>query len=264
MAEVSNHIPILLNTVGSKIFRGKRHFRFLEVWTTENSSLEVVKNAWEQHARGGMEPHKVQRRLNCTARALRIWNRSVFGFTHDRIGSLEKDLERICFDSTRKEEQQLWLEEKLKCQHSRHESIMQQKSRELWLVKGDGNTKFFHASVTNKCRRNKIHAIFDGVRWLNNPPEITKYFLDNFHDVYTLDSLNIPEDFGDLGFECLSREENDDLMKIPSEGKIKESIQSLHPLKAPEPDGFSGIFFCHYWETVRLQVVKVVQESFRK
>lgn len=51
-----------------------------------------------------MEAHKVQRRLKGTARALRKWNRYVFGITHDWIGSLEKDLERIHFDSTGKEE----------------------------------------------------------------------------------------------------------------------------------------------------------------
>lgn len=59
--------------------------------------------------------------------------------------------------------------------------------------------------------------------------------------MYTLDSPNIPEDFGDLGFELLSYEENDDLMKVPSDREIKDCIQSFHPLKASGPGDFFSI-----------------------
>jgi hypothetical protein len=38
----------------------------------------------------------------------------------------------------------------------------------------------------------------------------------------------------------------------------------MHPLKAPGPDGFSGIFFKHYWEIVGSQVVTAVQSFFRE
>lgn len=45
---------------------------------------------------------------------------------------------------------QVQVEKDLRIHQSRHESIMRQKSRELWLDKGDRNTAFFHPSVLNR------------------------------------------------------------------------------------------------------------------
>lgn len=53
-------------------------------------------------------------------------------------------------------------------------------------------------------------------------------------------------------------------MHIPSEEEIKTCIHALHPLKAPGLDGFPRIFYRHYWDFVRGQVISFVHESFRK
>lgn len=81
--------------------------------------------------------------------------------------------------------------------------------------------------------------------------------------MYSTDIPSIPEEFGNLDFDTISDTEIEKLMTIPSEQEIKTCIQSLHPLKAPGPDGFPGIFYRHYWEIIRIQVVKYVQECFR-
>lgn len=58
MAEVSDHILILLDTAGSRRF-SKRPFRYLEAWTSNERSWEVVKMAWDQYIRGEMESHRI-------------------------------------------------------------------------------------------------------------------------------------------------------------------------------------------------------------
>lgn len=78
VTEVSDHSPILLNTDKGRYVGVNRPFRFFEAWTSYTSSLKVVKATWKHSIRGRMEAHKVQRRLNGTARALREWNCSVF------------------------------------------------------------------------------------------------------------------------------------------------------------------------------------------
>lgn len=45
-----------------------------------------------------MESHRVQRRLNYTAMALREWNRTSFGFAYEHIKRLEKDLDKVIMD----------------------------------------------------------------------------------------------------------------------------------------------------------------------
>lgn len=43
--EVSNHIPILLNTAGQRKAIGQRPFQFLKAWTSDENSSKVVKHA---------------------------------------------------------------------------------------------------------------------------------------------------------------------------------------------------------------------------
>lgn len=97
ISEVSNHVPIMLNTARRDFKIGRRPIHFIEAWTSNASSLDVVNEAWGTHVRGGMESHRVRRRLNATAKALRIWNRTHFGYAHERILVLERELESLQF-----------------------------------------------------------------------------------------------------------------------------------------------------------------------
>lgn len=49
--------------------------------------------------------------------------------------------------------------EKLRMHRARCESILRQKSKELWLKEGDKNSKNFHASLLNRRRKNLIQSI---------------------------------------------------------------------------------------------------------
>lgn len=51
------------------------------------------------------------------------------------------------------------MEAELREQRARQESILHQKSRELWIKEGDRNLKIFHAIVIIRRRRNKIFSI---------------------------------------------------------------------------------------------------------
>ena len=50
---------------------------------------------------------------------------------------------------------------------------------------------------------------------------------------------------------CIFDEENEELIRIPIEEEIKECIWNMHPLKSPGPDGFLGVFYINYWDTVK-------------
>lgn len=123
VAKVSNHISIMLDTAGSMPF-SKRSFKLFEAWTSEDrSSREVVKMAWDKQIRRGMESHRIQRKLNGTARAFLEWNIVSFGIAHERIKDLEKKLEELQFKSNGNIEPLMWVEEDLRIQRSRQENI---------------------------------------------------------------------------------------------------------------------------------------------
>lgn len=60
----------------------------------------------------------------------------------------------------------------------------------------------------------------------------------------------------------LLEEQNEALTKLPSPQEIKETLFSIHPNKAPGPDGFSACFFQKNWSVVGNDIVKEVQEFF--
>lgn len=143
----SDHIPILLH-LSLDHPKTSRTFRFFEAWTRDLSCEQVIREVW--HTRGCHgQCLSVTTKLCVTAKALSAWNRSVFGYSDNRIRDLEGQIASLqsfqpSVDTIRKEfELQKELDERLESL----ESIWRQKSRELWLVAEDRNSKFFHEST---------------------------------------------------------------------------------------------------------------------
>lgn len=79
--EFSDHLPIFLKTNGEK----EAHnwpFHFVQVWVTNISSFQVLKNAYETGFTQGMESYKIMCKLRATSTALKVWNRTKFGIAH--------------------------------------------------------------------------------------------------------------------------------------------------------------------------------------
>ena len=75
--EESDHCPIVIKSEGATK-TSKHPFRFLQAWVSDASSRQVVDSAWNMEVKGGMESHKILRRLNSTTKALREWNKHHF------------------------------------------------------------------------------------------------------------------------------------------------------------------------------------------
>lgn len=64
------------------------------------TSFQVVKDAWEEDWKDGMEWHKLRKSLFNTYKPLKKWNMEKFGFAQYQIKDLEKELDTIQFTST--------------------------------------------------------------------------------------------------------------------------------------------------------------------
>lgn len=53
---------------------------------------------------------------------------------------------------------------------------------------------------------------------------------------------------------CITDEMNGLLTRMVSDPEIKEAAFQLGDLKAPGPDGFNGLFYQQFWDTVGLDV----------
>ena len=97
-----------------------------------------------------------------------------------------------------------------------------------------------------------------------NRKDIGEYFSSKFSEVFHSSCPNVPPNLDGLIEPCISAQENNMLITMPSAEDIKRVVFEMHPLKAPGPDGMPGLFYRHYWSIVGEQLVAAVQSFFRE
>lgn len=113
----------------------------------------VMEKAWRRQNFHLWKAERTIQKLKQTAQAFKRWTKNHFGNASERIKYLETQLlqmqtgrDRICT---------LAVEKELREHRDMQESILHQKSRELWIQARDRNSKFFHASIVVRRRKNK-------------------------------------------------------------------------------------------------------------
>lgn len=102
----------------------------MEAWASNYFSFKVVENAWDLNWKDIIESHHLRRSMFNTFKALQKWNREHFGYAHTKIKQLEHDLANLREG-----------EEVRQHHRAKIESILRQKSREIWLKEWDKNSK---------------------------------------------------------------------------------------------------------------------------
>lgn len=143
-----------------------------------------------------------------------------------------------------------------------------QRSRINWAISGDRNTRFFHASVVARNRRNSIRSIqnSEGV-WLTEEKEILQAFITHFKQIYQKGTRTSV-------FNIYPAELLQSLPKIPpifltsiealpSNLEIQQALFSLGPHKSAGPDGFNAKVIQENWESFGPSICHEVSEFFR-
>ncbi|KAM6558351.1 hypothetical protein CsatA_027590 [Cannabis sativa] len=258
---ISDHAPIILDT---HLFasRGFIPFRFFEAWSWEESCKQEVALAWSS---SGNDTVSFIRNIDKSRRAIQVWKKNHTSLNEGEIKHLECRLQWIqnqpISDLLKEEEARIhalisdsWL---------KLESMWRQKSRETWLSLGDKNTRFFHAATVIRKRRNSIWSIKDkGGRVWKDKKHIAEIINQHFQELFSSSNPLINGDFDDLFNTRIDSQSNECFAASPSEAEIREAVFSLHPLKVPGPDGFSGVFYRRYWDLVGPSLCITVKEFF--
>ncbi|XP_068491904.1 uncharacterized protein [Phaseolus vulgaris] len=155
--QISDHCALLLK---SKVVDwGPKPFRFLDIWQENKEFEHFIKSKWESYLVQGNEILVLKEKLKMLKSDLKGWNKEVFGH-NDKIKldilrnirelDMRDDVDGL--DEIKIRERRELLSQ-LQEINERNESLLQQKSRALWIKQGDSNSKFFHASI--KWRRMK-------------------------------------------------------------------------------------------------------------
>lgn len=154
-------------------------------------------------------------------RALKTWNYIHFGIAQQQIKFMEQELENIQAQEPGDQFKQEEVEKELKIQRDKLELIFKQKSREVWLKEGDRNTRFFHASIIARRIRNEILEVQVNGDRIQSKQETENYFIQEFLELYSSTSLELPQSFENLIPRNVSEEENEGLAKTPTLEEIK-------------------------------------------
>ena len=134
-----------------------------------------------------------------------------------------------------------------------------QRSRSLWAVHGDRNSKFFHMKATQWYLRNRISGIKNSLgQWGTNQRVIATEVLDFFSKLYSSSNSCQPE----LALGTIEIVVTDDMnRKLAAEFtecEVHEALSQMAPLKAPGSDGMPPLFFQHFWGLVGKEITSFV------
>jgi len=133
------------------------------------------------------------------------------------------------------------------------ESFYKQKSRIKWLKEGDANTRFFHRVVIAHHAKNLIKFLKgeDGVR-VDNVDKVKGMIVDYYYSDLLGSDGNHTTPYSEDRINGLHPFRCDDALKqqlvaIPSEEEIIQSLFSMPKNKALGLDGFPVEFFWESW-----------------
>lgn len=151
----SDHHPLLVNQLQGKTSQRFKGFYFLEAWIQHGDFRRAVEECWDpgdESMKGIMEKFK---------QGIMGWNRQTFGnisqkkkICKTRLHGIHRALHNHPHKAFTKLESKLMAE--MNEILTQEESFRKQKARIKWTTQGERNTKYFHASMITKRRRNKI------------------------------------------------------------------------------------------------------------
>ncbi|PON36420.1 hypothetical protein PanWU01x14_328600 [Parasponia andersonii] len=157
----------------------------------------------------------------------------------------------------------------------KEEILWRQKSCVQWMSDGDRCTKFFFLSTLARKRGIYIKYIKDDNGciyikyikddngfWLNNRLDIANALIAKFREIFSSQPVTCLTNLSNLQLPKMDIGLLNEFLAIPSHEDIPKVMSAMNQNKALGPDGMSGIFFKTYWETVKNDVIYVVQDFF--
>ena len=128
----------------------------------------------------------------------------------------------------------------------RESRLWSQRSRVLWLSKGDSNTNFFHSKATKRLQKNSILGIRDLTRrWLNQSEDIGQAFINYYTELFSSCPTSQCGALDKIP-QVVTEEMNADLVGVFHEWEILDAIKQMVPLKAPGLGRMPPLFYQHF------------------
>ena len=248
----SDHCPLFIEPEVVVPTNLEKPFRFEKMWLADKGCSDTVRQVWSKQSNRDIASGIVPKIENC-GKALKKWSSTNFGSVRKELKLKQKVLARVELEAlTTRVHFRAWgLRNEVNDLLDKETRMWFQRSRALWAIHGDKNSKYFHSRATQRFRRNKIEGIKNARgQWCSDPKDVAKELLDYYSELFTSTQACQP----DLALEavpCLiTKGMNRDLRAEFIEEEVKKALNQMAPLIAPGPDGMPPLFYQHYWELV--------------
>ncbi|PNX97198.1 cysteine-rich receptor-like protein kinase, partial [Trifolium pratense] len=260
--DISDHCPIWL--ICSKLDWGPKPFKFNNCWLDHNEFKPFVENLWGNLQVGGKKAYVMKEKLKKAKEELKKWNKEVFGVLDLNIEKTVQELNEVegliaSDEVVASLVDKGGIQKRFWEQLHHKESLLKQKSRMRWVIDGDANSRYFHASIKGRRRKNQLVSIKKGDEWLQGVDciknEVKLHFEQNFIEEW----LDRPFLSG-IEFNKLNDDDNAILLKPFGEEEVREVIWNCDGNKSPGPDGFNLNFFKDCWSMVKSDILDFLNE----
>ncbi|ONI06623.1 hypothetical protein PRUPE_5G070700 [Prunus persica] len=133
-----------------------------------------------------------------------------------------------------------------------------------WSREKFSNNKKRMEALHVKLNEKQLRIKGDDGHWHVGEPAVRRVFEEHFKKLFTSEAQSINGDILDCVDSVISQTTNDNLLQAITMEEIKEAAMQMGGLKAPGPDGYQGIFFHKYWDTIYDEVRGITEDFFLK
>lgn len=255
--EGSDHRP-LLSVFDTRRKKSKRLFRYDRRLKDNTEVKNLIDEVWKDSRH-----LPISERLDNCRKAISAWSRKHYVNSQKQIAELRDKLDKALSAPTTDDSLISSLNKDLLQAYRAEEAYWKLRSRQTWLALGDRNTSYFHASTKGRRARNRITVIENaaGVPVFEEA-QIAEAISEYFSSIFTSTNPHAADLVLQAIAPCISEATNQKLISAPTTQKIKDAMFSIHPNKAPGPDGFSASFFQSNWDIIGPAETMEIQEFF--
>ena len=237
----------------------KKTFKFDKRWLESEEVRQVILDGWNS---SNLSPDaSIMDHIASCRKALSQWKRERDINSAKMVEDLKAKVDNLYSDDDATTEEIAAALKELTDTLKAEEQFWRQKSRILWLLEGDLNTKFFHAITKQRRASNKITSLLDSAGNLVEEEEklvaiATSYFRELFQ---SSNPQLIDEALAAVSTTKTDRI-NADLTAPVSKWEVKLALFAMHPEKVPGPDGFTALFYQKFWDIVKEDLTRMVNE----
>ncbi|XP_026398476.1 uncharacterized protein LOC113294294 [Papaver somniferum] len=185
-------------------------------------------------------------KLSNTRHILSKWSKNMFGQIQNNITVLQEKLPQLQVTDLQgsNTEDVLQIEKQIDALNEIQASSNRQKSKDHFYNDMDKNSKFFHI----KANQGRVRNIIDSLQapdgsWCQDRSSIEDLLVSHFKKISTTSKPGDSENFLQHIPSCISEQDNDALVSIPSNQEIFEALKLMDPWTSPGPDGFPPGFY---------------------